>query len=80
MHFLYGKKRNEEVELVAKFSSEQQLLAYVNYATLRTEDDGTMVFEQKTPLTSCVGYFHSTEAAEGDADKDVPLNPSPSML
>lgn len=81
MHYLYGKRRDGSEELVAKFGSEAQLRAYVNYATLRTNEDGTQVFEQQTPLTGCVGFRYATELSdEGDAEKDVPLNPSPTML
>jgi hypothetical protein len=65
---------------VAKFSSEQQMLVYVSYAKLRTNEDGTMVFEQKTPLTGCVGYTVATEVSEEDEVKDVPENPTPTML
>ncbi|MCR9115371.1 MAG: hypothetical protein NXI22_00310 [bacterium] len=79
-YYLYGKKRNGEQELVAKFGSEQQLLAYVRYATLKTEDDGTIKFEQKTPLTGCVGYSYTKDASAEDQAKDVPFNPSPTML
>ena len=39
-----------------------------------------MVFEQKTPLSGCVGYSTATEVPEEDEAKDVPLNPSPTML
>jgi hypothetical protein len=79
-HYLYGTRRNGKTELVAKFESEQQLLAYVRYAILRVEDDGTHVFEQKTPLTGCVGYTVATEVSEEDKVKDVPENPTPTML
>lgn len=80
MHYLYGKRRNGTTELVATFGSEQQLLAYVSYATLRTNDDGTQVFEQQTPLSGCIGYTVAAEASEEDQQKDVPFNPSPTML
>ena len=80
MYYLYGKKRNGTIELVAKFGSEQQLLTYVRYATLRNNDDGTNTYEQKTPLTGCVGHAFSKEASMDDLQKDVPLNPTPTML
>ena len=80
MHYLYGIRRGGESELVAKFGSEQQLSAYVRYAILRTNEDGTIVFEQKTPLSGCVGYSTPTDVPEEDQAKDVPLNPSPTML
>ena len=82
MYYLYGKRRNGAVELVAKFGSEQQMRAYLHYAKLRTNDDGTTVFKQKTPLTGCVGYTTATEDKVTDAErqKDVPFNPTPTML
>lgn len=80
MYFLYGKRRNGSTELVAKFGSEQQLQAYVQYATLKVEEDGTYKFEQKTPLTGCVGYSYASEASEADQEADVPFNPTPGML
>lgn len=80
MHFLYGKRRNGKTELVAKFGSEQQMLIYISYATLKTNEDDTMVFEQKTPLAGCVGYAVASEASEEDQAKDVPFNPTPTML
>lgn len=80
MHYLYGTRRNGKTELVAKFGSEQQMLVYISYATLRTNEDGTLVFEQKTPLTGCIGYSTATEVSAEDAAKDIPLNPTPTML
>ena len=80
MYFLYGKRRNGNAELVAKFGSEQQLKAYVQYATLKVDEDGTYRFEQKTPLTGCVGYSFSAEGTEEDIAADVPFNPTPAML
>jgi len=80
VYFLYGKRRNGKSELVAKFGSEQQLQAYVQYATLKVDDDGTHRFEQKTPLTGCVGYSYSDEGSEEEQAADVPFNPSPTML
>ena len=42
MHYLYGSKAGVERRLVATFSSEQQLLAYVRWATLeQTGEPGT---------------------------------------
>jgi hypothetical protein len=46
MHFLYASKPGTPRKLVATFDSEQQLLAYVGWATLKTNSDGTSKFEQ----------------------------------
>ncbi len=80
MYFLYGKRRDGTTELVAKFGSEQQLKAYVQYATLKVDDEGIYKFEQKTPLTGCIGYSYSADAPADDHKADVPFNPSPGML
>lgn len=69
-----------KTELVAKFGSEQQMLVYISYATLRTNEDGTMVFEQKTPLTDCSGYSTATDVSEENAAKDISLNTTTTML
>ena len=75
---LYGIKGDNDRRIVATFGSEQQLLAYVSWATLRRNEDGTFKFEQKTPLTGCVKYDYSR--ASRDELIDVPYNPTPSML
>ncbi len=80
MYYLYGTRRNGNTELAATFGSEQQLKAYVRYATLKTNNDGTYSFEQKTPLASCVGYSFSSEGSASDHLADVPFNPTPTML
>ena len=41
MHYLYGTKPGAEAKLVATFASDQQLLAYVRWATLKTNPDET---------------------------------------
>jgi hypothetical protein len=65
---------------VATFGSQQQLLAYVRWATLEAHTDDTYKFEQGSALS---GYdrFESSNAAltAGDAGSVV-HNPSPSML
>ena len=38
MHYLYGSKPGVPRKLVATFSSEQQRLAYVSWATLSVHD------------------------------------------
>lgn len=80
MYYLFGKRRNGQSELVAKFGSEQQLLTYVRYATLQTDEDGLCRFEQKTPLTGCIDYSTSREATTAEQAMDVPFNPTPTML
>ena len=50
MHYLYASKPGVPRKLVATFDSEQQLLAYVGWATLKTNPDGTGKFEQGSAL------------------------------
>lgn len=74
MYNLIGIKNKKE-NLVAQFSSEQQLLSYVRWATLECENS-KYKFEQKTPLTGYTDYKYQEKANR----EDVPFNPSPSML
>jgi hypothetical protein len=80
VHYLYASKPGVPRKLVATFDSEQQLLAYVGWATLKTNPDGTGKFEQGSPL---VGYQRweksDTPLSEEDAT-EVFHNPTPSML
>ena len=48
MHYLYGSKRNGARRLVATFGSEQQLLAYVRWATLESTGPQRGKFEQQS--------------------------------
>ena len=50
MYFLYASKPGTPRKLVATFDSEQQLLAYVGWATLKKNSDGTSKFEQGSAL------------------------------
>jgi len=80
MHFLYASKSATPRKLVATFDSEQQLLAYVGWATLKKNADGTWKFEQGSAL---VGYQRWESSAVPLTDEDaaqVLHNPTPSML
>jgi hypothetical protein len=80
MYFLYASKVGTDRKLVATFDSEEQLLAYVGWATLRKEPDGTSKFEQGSALA---GYRRWESSAKPLCDEDPRLvkhNPSPSML
>jgi len=52
MHYLYGSKKGAPSRLVATFGSEQQLLAYVRWATLQDLGDRHGKFEQGSALAS----------------------------
>jgi hypothetical protein len=80
MHYLYGSKPSIERKLVATFDSEQQLLAYVRWATLHENTDGTAKFEQGSALSSYNGWQHSRTPLTDEDTAQVLHNPTPSML
>lgn len=80
MHYLYGSKKDVPRRLVATFSSEQQLLAYVGWATLQDLGNLRSKFEQGSALAGYDAWEYSTEPRDGDETTDVVHNPSPSML
>jgi hypothetical protein len=80
MYFLYGSKPRVEKELAATFDSEQQLLAYVRWATLKTNPDGTAKFEQGSALAGYDRWEYGQDPHPLDDPASVPHNPTPSML
>ena len=80
MQYLYGTKKNLPRRLVATFSSEPQLLAYVRWATLVPGGERAAKFEQGSSLA---GYSTWESSAEPLTDEDASMvehNPTPSML
>jgi hypothetical protein len=80
MHFLYGSKRNIPRKLVATFGSEQQLLAYVRWATLQDLGGRRGKFEQGSSLAGYEAWEPSTEPLTNEDETTVDHNPTPSML
>lgn len=80
MVYLYGSKPGTDLKLVATFDSEPQLRAYVRWATLRTNKDGTRAFEQASVLIGYSNFRHSKEPLTNDDPSAVIHNPTPSML
>jgi hypothetical protein len=80
MYYLYGSKPAVPRKLVATFDTEPQLLAYVGWATLKKNADGTAKFEQGSPLASYHAWEKSSKPLTDDNTKQVVHNPSPSML
>lgn len=80
MHYLYGSKRGVERRLLATFSSEAQLLAYVRWATLQDFGDQRGKFEQGSALASYDAWEQSDTPLTDEAADDVAHNPTPSML
>jgi hypothetical protein len=79
MRYLYGSKLGVPPKLVATFSSEQQLLAYVSWATLSVHD-GVHKFEQGSSLVGYQGWSHADHPLTSDNSTAVDHNPTPSML
>jgi hypothetical protein len=80
MHYLYGSKQGGSPRLAATFGSEQQLLAYVRWATLESKGPQHGRFEQKSALASYDAWEHSTKPLTEDDANSVVFNPTPSML
>ena len=80
MHYLYGAKKSVPRQLVATFDSEQQLLAYVRWATLEDHGERRGKYEQGSPLAGYEGWEHSTAQLTNDDATAVVHNPTPSML
>ena len=80
MHYLYGEKPGQPPRLVATFTSEQQLLSYVRWATLEELGERQGKFEQGSALASFRGWQHSVEPLTDEDTETVLHNPTPSML
>jgi len=80
MHYVYASKPGVLRKLVATFDSEEQLRAYVGWATLERRPDGTVKFEQGTPFTGFQRLEFFSEPQTDENPEDVVHNPSPSML
>ncbi len=80
MHYLYGSKQGKPRHLVATFGSEQQLLAYVRWATLRDLGEHRGKFEQGSALASYEAWEHAAEPLTDEDATAVVHNPTPSML
>jgi hypothetical protein len=79
MYYLYGRKP-DRMKLVATFGSEQQLLAYVRWATLKEVSDVVRAFEQGSVLAGYQNCQHSATPLTDEPEQNVPHNPSPTML
>lgn len=80
MYFLYASKPGVPRKLVATFDSEQQLRAYVGWATLKTNADGTAKFEQGSSLVGYQRWEQSPTPLSNEDPAAVDHNPTPSML
>jgi hypothetical protein len=65
---------------VAIFSSEQQLLAYVRWATLSGASGGPAKFEQRSALAGYAGFEYASEPLTDEDETQVVHNPTLSML
>jgi hypothetical protein len=80
MHYLYGFRKGGERRLVATFGSEQQLRAYVRWATLRMDGENRGKFEQGSALASCESWEQSSQPLTNEDAVNVVHNPTPNML
>jgi len=80
MHYLYGSKTSVPRRLVATFGSEQQLRAYVRWATLQETGPRTGKFEQGSALAGYNSWEESAEPLTDEDETSVVHNPTPSML
>jgi hypothetical protein len=80
MHYLYGSKRGVPRRLLATFGSEQQLRAYVRWATLEDLGDQRGKFEQQSALAGYDAWERSAEPLTNDDARAVVHNPTPTML
>lgn len=80
MYYLYGGKRDVPRRLVATFGSEQQLLAYVRWATLESTGPQSGKFEQGSVLAGYQQWEQSSTPLTSEDSHAVPHNPTPSML
>ena len=80
MYYLYGSRRAGPMRLVATFSSEQQLLAYVRWATLKSEGGHHGKFEQGSALATSDDWESSDKPLTDEDAEAVGHNPTPSML
>ena len=78
--YVYGLKDNAPRRLVATFGSEQQLLAYVRWATLSGSGDKGSKFEQGSALAGYSGWEYAEQLLTDDDEESVMHNPTPSML
>ena len=80
MRYLYGSKRGGQEKLVATFGSEQQLLAYVRWATLKATGERSGKFEQGSALAGYDTWNESTEPLTQEDAAQVVHNPTPNMM
>ncbi|MES2793810.1 MAG: hypothetical protein V4719_29615 [Planctomycetota bacterium] len=80
MYYLYGSKTPGANKLVATFDTEEQLLAYVGWATLRKNPNGSSKFEQGSVIVGFQWWKRSEQPLTDEAPQTVTHNPSSSML
>lgn len=80
LHYLYGSKKDIDRRLVGTFDSEQQLLAYVHWATLKNLGGSRGKFEQGSALSSYESWELSEDPSTDEDPEEVIHNPIPSML
>jgi redox-regulated HSP33 family molecular chaperone len=80
MRYLYASKQNVPRRLVATFDSQQQLRAYVRWATLQSLGERAGKFEQGSALAGYNAWEESEQPLTDEDAQQVLHNPSPTML
>lgn len=80
LHFLYGSKSSGPLRLVATSGAEQELLAYVRWATLKSDGEQQGKFEQGSALATSDAWESSDHPLSDEDAESVDHNPTPSML
>jgi redox-regulated HSP33 family molecular chaperone len=80
MHYLYGSKSSGSLRLVATFDSDQQLRAYVRWATLKSDGERHGKFEQGSVLATSDAWESADHPLSDEEADAVDHNPTPSML
>lgn len=80
VHYLYARKRDAPYRLVATFDSEQQLKAYVGWATLESHGPNAGKYEQGSVLAGFNEWTLSQEPLTEEDPTEVVHSPTPTML
>jgi hypothetical protein len=80
MRYLYASKKGGPRRLVATFDSQQQLRAYVRWATLQETGPRSGKFEQGSALAGNDSWEESSDPMTEEDASAVVHNPSPTML
>ena len=79
MHYLYGMRSGSPPRLVATFDTEEQLKAYLRWATVSRRDE-VCQFEKGSALAGYHVAAQSNQPLTNDDPGSIEHNPTPNML